>query len=51
MYPNQPTLYPDNGMTTTTIDIGINKNVSSLCDVKVVHELSSDYTPVLFTLR
>ena len=50
MYPNEPTLYPDNGITPTTIDVGINKNVYSLSDVKVVHELSSDHTPVLFTL-
>ena len=50
MYPNKPTLYPDNGMTPTTIDMGINKNASSLSDGKVVHELSSDHTPVLFTL-
>lgn len=51
MYPNEPTLYPDNGSTPTTIDIGINKNVHSLTDIKVAHELSSDHLPVLFSLN
>ena len=48
--PNEPTIYPDNGSTSTIIDIGINKNVSNINDPIVKHELSSDHCPVLFTI-
>ena len=50
LYPNECTNYPANGMTPTTIDIGLNKNVRSLSEVRVAHELSSDHIPVLFSL-
>ena len=37
-------------MTPTTIDIWLNKNVRSVFNIRIEHELSSDHSPVLFSL-
>ncbi|KAK2577593.1 hypothetical protein KPH14_012704, partial [Odynerus spinipes] len=50
MFPSEPTHYPENQTTPTTIDIGINKNIGNISGLKVIHELSSDHKPVMFTL-
>ncbi|KAK2583960.1 hypothetical protein KPH14_006424 [Odynerus spinipes] len=50
MYPDEPTNYPPNNTTPTTIDIAINKNVSNVSNLEVRHELSSDHNPVLLNL-
>ncbi|KAG7188343.1 hypothetical protein KM043_008000 [Ampulex compressa] len=50
MFPNEPTNYPPNNTTPSTIDIVINKNVRNISDVVVHHELSSDHNPIIFYL-
>ncbi|CAG5093078.1 Protein of unknown function, partial [Cotesia congregata] len=47
---NEPTHYPTNNSTPTTIDIAIKKKVSQVSDMRVLHELNSDHTPVLLEL-
>ena len=37
-------------MNPTAIDIGLNKNIRSVSNIRVEHELSSDHAPVLFSL-
>lgn len=50
MFPDEPTHFPENGATPTTIDFGINKNVTNVSDVQSLNELSSDHNPIVFTL-
>ena len=50
VFPDEPTNYPSNGQSPTTIDIGINKNVNTISNIHVIHELSSDHSPVIFSL-
>lgn len=49
-YPNQPTHYPANGTTPTTIDIFVTKN-STLFDINTVADLDSDHNPVTAVIR
>lgn len=50
LYPNEPTNYPPNNTTPSTIDIALNKNVRNISELEVQHELSSDHNPILFYL-
>lgn len=51
IYPEEPTHYSENGTTSTTIDIGIIKNIAKIPKITVINELNSDHTPVLITLK
>jgi len=51
IFPDEPTHFPENGSTPTTIDIGINKNVLSASEIKVLNQMSSDHNPILVTLE
>ncbi|CAK9799282.1 Probable RNA-directed DNA polymerase from transposon X-element [Anthophora plagiata] len=50
MFPDEPTHFPENGTTPTTIDIGINKNVPNISDLQSLSELTSDHNPIVFTI-
>ncbi|CAG5100732.1 Similar to X-element\ORF2: Probable RNA-directed DNA polymerase from transposon X-element (Drosophila melanogaster) [Cotesia congregata] len=50
IFPDEPTHYPTNNSTPTTIDIAVNKNVNNVSDLQVLHELNSDHTPVVLKL-
>lgn len=50
IFPDQPTHYPDNGTSATTIDLVVNKNVSQVSTVDVINRLSSDHNPIIFQL-
>ena len=47
---NIPTHYPENSMTPTYIDIGINKNITKISELTVHKELSSDHLPIYIEL-
>lgn len=48
---DEPIHYPENGATVTNIDIGINKNITGLSELKVLNEMSSDHNPIFITLE
>ncbi|KAH0816595.1 hypothetical protein GEV33_006196 [Tenebrio molitor] len=45
-FPNQPTHYPDNGMTPTTIDLYLAKNVTITDGPFATADLDSDHNPI-----
>lgn len=47
---DHPTHYPDNGMTPTTIDLVIVKNVTNLTHPESLPQLDSDHNPVTLQL-
>lgn len=51
IFSDEPTHFPENGTTATTIDIGINKNITGLSELKVLNEMSSDHNPIFITLE
>lgn len=50
LFPDEPTHYPENRGTPTTIDIIVSKNIKNNSDPKVLNELNSDHRPVIFTI-
>lgn len=50
IFPEEPTHYPENGGTPTTIDIIVNKNIKNNSEPIVLNELNSDHRPLIFTL-
>lgn len=50
LFPDEPTHYPVNGTTPSTIDIGINKNVTGISNMHTVQDLSSDHNPIILIL-
>lgn len=50
-HPTEHTHFPENGMSPTTIDIAITKNVVELSEPQSLAELDSDHNPVIFDLR
>lgn len=50
LHTHEPTHYPSNSSTPTTIDIAINKNVQNISQPIVKNELNSDHRPIIFTL-
>ncbi|KAM0734035.1 putative RNA-directed DNA polymerase from transposon X-element [Formica fusca] len=50
MFPDEPTHYPENGGTPTTIDIIINKKSRNITETIVLNELNSDHRPLLFKI-
>lgn len=50
VFPDEPTHYPENGGTPTTIDIIINKKIRNTIEPIVLNELNSDHRPILFTV-
>lgn len=49
-YPQDPTHFPDNGMSPTCIDIVVNKNVPNATDPISIPDLSSDHNPIILEL-
>lgn len=49
-YPPEPTHYPENAMTPTTIDLMINKYVPNATTLFSHSQLSSDHNPIYFKL-
>ena len=47
--PNEPTLYPYNGVPST-VDFVVAKNFNAISQIKVLNELSSDHLPLLFSV-
>lgn len=45
-----PTHYPENGMTPTTIDLILTKNLPNITNPESLPQLDSDHNPVLFHL-
>lgn len=50
-HPDEPTCYPHNGQTPSTIDVVLNKGIALLGECRVVHGSSSDHCPILVTVR
>lgn len=50
-FPDRHTHFPPNNTTPTTIDLVLNKNVTNISDIETLDELSSDHSPIVFTLR
>lgn len=49
-FPENPTLYPANNTTPSTIDLVISKNMDNITEPESLPELSSDHNPVVFTV-
>lgn len=50
LFPDEPTHYPYSSNIPTTIDIAINKNITCLSGISVLHDLTSDHNPIVATL-
>lgn len=49
-FPEQHSHIPSNGMSPSTIDLYITKNLSNILNIETVYELSSDHYPVVLEL-
>lgn len=47
---NNPTHFPENGMTPSYIDLILNKNVREITEPKSIAELNSDHNPQMFQI-
>lgn len=50
LYPDDPTHFPENNSTPTTIDLILNKNVPHISHPLSLPELDSDHNPILFSI-
>lgn len=50
-HPENHTHFPLNGMSPTTIDIFISKNIKNIANIESINDLSSDHIPVLLQLN
>ncbi|KAK9708178.1 Endonuclease-reverse transcriptase [Popillia japonica] len=50
-HPDEPTCYPHNGQTPSTLDLVLNKGIAMLGECRVLHGLPSDHCPLLFGIR
>lgn len=50
-YPEEPTYFPFNGNTPSTLDIAVTKNIPNVDNVRTISTMTSDHDPVYLEIK